>query len=51
METLDPILQPSPITVFEMQVLFPILVPFPITVNGPISALRDCAISKEQLVC
>lgn len=47
METFDPIEHPSPITEFEILVVFPIFVPLPMTVKGPICAERDCPISEE----
>lgn len=50
METFDPIEHPSPITEFEISVVFPIFVPLPMTVKGPICAERDCPISEEKLV-
>ena len=44
-ETLEPILQPSPIIEFEILVLLPMVVPLPIKVKGPISAVGDCLMS------
>jgi len=51
MITFDPILHPSPITEFEILVLFPILVPDPMTVKGPITADCDCDISESRENC